>query len=423
MDSWKKVDLTKEEEDEGVDAGDIEGFGDDFFANSLVGKLWTENPFNGRIFKQVITQAWRLKNHVEVQDLNKNLFLFRFTTKRDVDTVLKAGPWSFDRNIVVLKRLSGDEQPSDLEMHSSEFWARIYDLPLKLRSDAMAQKLGDVLGKFVEVDSKEGNRLGKFLRVKVSIDLRKPLKRGTVVKYQGKNLRVYFKYERLPTFCFVCGRIGHQIKDCAEMDGKDETEFDEIEEKELPFGQWMKASPLPKITVELKREASSSSSGKSLFASPSNINEGPNEDKGKGVEEEQSVAKVVCKAIRAEPSANTLPDKSQSEVESVAESFGNVEIAPQGLQYTDKGSPTKSETKPPNKPTKKWSRKKATRSGKQLEKHLVKELGKRQLVEVTISQGDPMDLCREEQKRRLTVDTVSMQLPEGVLDDQHLLPQ
>ncbi|MCI83520.1 hypothetical protein A2U01_0104796, partial [Trifolium medium] len=40
-------------------------------------------------------------------------------------------------------------------MHSGEFWTRIYDLPLKLRSDEMARKLGDVLGKFVEVDSKE----------------------------------------------------------------------------------------------------------------------------------------------------------------------------------------------------------------------------------------------------------------------------
>ena len=96
MDSWKKVDLTKEEEEEGVDAGEVETFGDELFANSLVGKLWTDNPFNARIFKQVITQAWRLKNHVEVQDPNKNLFLFRFATKRDAELVLKNGPWSFD---------------------------------------------------------------------------------------------------------------------------------------------------------------------------------------------------------------------------------------------------------------------------------------------------------------------------------------
>jgi hypothetical protein len=417
MDSWKKVDLTKEEEAEGVEAEEEEICGEEIFAKSLVGKLWTDNPFNARIFKQVVTQAWRLKNTVEVQDLSKNLFLFRFATKRDVDSVLRNGPWSFDRNTVVLKRLSGDEQPSDMEMHTGEFWARIYDLPLKLRSESMARKLGDVLGSFLEMDSKEGNRMGKFLRVKVNVDLRKPLKRGTIVKYQGKNLRVYFKYERLPTFCFVCGRIGHQIKDCEEMEGKEDSEFEEIEEKELLFGQWMRASPLPKTITEVKKETSSESCGKMLFSETSNSGGGPKEGNGKEIVVEQ----IANNITQQNPNFNKEVEKSQSEVESVAESLGNVVITPQGLNQNDKGSNTKSTTT--IKPTKKWVRKKGAKKGKTKENQLVAELGKRQLVEVTISEGDPMDLCRVEQKRRITDEKVCSQLPEGVLDDQHLLPQ
>jgi hypothetical protein len=417
MDSWKKVDLTKEEEAEGVEAEEEEICGEEIFAKSLVGKLWTDNPFNARIFKQVVTQAWRLKNTVEVQDLSKNLFLFRFATKRDVDSVLRNGPWSFDRNTVVLKRLSGDEQPSDMEMHTGEFWARIYDLPLKLRSESMARKLGDVLGSFLEMDSKEGNRMGKFLRVKVNVDLRKPLKRGTIVKYQGKNLRVYFKYERLPTFCFVCGRIGHQIKDCEEMEGKEDSEFEEIEEKELLFGQWMRASPLPKTITEVKKETSSESCGKMLFSETSNSGGGPKEGNGKEIVVEQ----IANNITQQNPNFNKEVEKSQSEVESVAESLGNVVITPQGLNQNDKGSNTKSKTT--IKPTKKWVRKKGAKKGKTKENQLVAELGKRQLVEVTISEGDPMDLCRVEQKRRITDEKVCSQLPEGVLDDQHLLPQ
>lgn len=249
------MELTKEEEEEGFEVDGVE-CGDEIFTSSLVGKLWSTDPYNARIFKQVIVQAWRLKNPVEVQDLNKNLYLFRFSSKRDAETVMKNGPWSFDRNLLILKRISGDEKPSDLEMNTSDFWARVYDLPLKLRSNEIAKKLGDMLGKFVEVDSKESNRMGKFLRVKATIDLRKPLKRGTVIKYKGNNLRVYFKYERLPTFCFVCGKIGHQIKDCDDMEGKDDIDFDELEEKELPFGQWLRASPLPKVTGEVKKETS-----------------------------------------------------------------------------------------------------------------------------------------------------------------------
>jgi len=75
-------------------------------------------------------------------------------------------------------------------MHSGDFWARVYDLPLKLIYDVMAMKLGNNLGTFMEVDNKEGNRMGKFLRLKATVDLRKPLKQGTMVKYQGKDLQI-----------------------------------------------------------------------------------------------------------------------------------------------------------------------------------------------------------------------------------------
>lgn len=163
MEKWKEFELSKEEVEEGCVADEVEVCAEEFFTRSLVGKLWTQDHFNARIFKQVITQAWRLKNPVEVQDLNKNLFLFRFSNKRDLESVLKNGPWSFDRNIVILQRVSGDEQPSEMEMHTGEFWARVYDLPLKLRSNAMAKKLGDTLGGFLEVDNKDVNRMGKFL--------------------------------------------------------------------------------------------------------------------------------------------------------------------------------------------------------------------------------------------------------------------
>lgn len=182
MDRWKELNLSKDEE-EGITAEEDVISGDETFKRTLVGKLWTENPYNIRAFKQTMTQAWRLKNPVDVQDLNKNLFLFRFASIRDTDCVLKNGPWSFDRNLLILERVSGEEQPAELELNHVSFWVRIYELPLKLRTDAMAKKVGDLIGAFEEVDQRDGCRLGKFLRVKTSIDLRKPLKRGTVVRF------------------------------------------------------------------------------------------------------------------------------------------------------------------------------------------------------------------------------------------------
>ncbi|KAK2427542.1 hypothetical protein QL285_026115 [Trifolium repens] len=179
MESEKQIASTTAEEEDciTVEAEEI-CEEEETFKRSLAGKIWTENPYNVRAFKQTITQAWRLKNPIEVQDLEKNLFLFRFSTKKDADTVLRNGPWSFDRNLLILHKVTGEEQPSDLNMHKVSFWVRVYDLPFKLRSEAMAKKLGNIMGSFEEVDPKDSYRTGRFLRLRTSLDLRKPEKRN-----------------------------------------------------------------------------------------------------------------------------------------------------------------------------------------------------------------------------------------------------
>jgi hypothetical protein len=44
--------------------------------------------------------------------------------------------------------------------------------------------------------------VGEYLRVRVKIDLMKPLSRGRTLKVQGKLVRVYIQHEGLPRFCF-----------------------------------------------------------------------------------------------------------------------------------------------------------------------------------------------------------------------------
>ncbi|XP_058749387.1 uncharacterized protein LOC131622377 [Vicia villosa] len=287
MEQWKNVAFSKEEE-EGVVVAEEEVCEEESFQTTLAGRLWMDSSYNVRAFKSTMINAWRLKNHVEIQDLSKNLFLFKFASKRDLESVLKNGPWSFDRALLVLKRVSGEEQPSDLNMHFSPFWVRIYELPLMLRSEAMARKIGSIIGTFEEMDTREACRNGRFLRIKVTVDLKLPLKRGTMVKFKEKNLRVHFKYERLPTFCFVCGRIGHQLKDCESLEELTEAGFEELEEQDLSYGQWLRASPLPKMSDQVKKkESSSGNCSKSLFNAPSS--QSRCEPKEKGLLEDNEV--------------------------------------------------------------------------------------------------------------------------------------
>ena len=79
-----------------------------------------------------------------------------------------------------------------------------------------------------------GGREGKHLKVLVEIDLTQPLLRGTTVKMNGVGRWIDFKYEKCPDFCYCCGRMGHNERNC-----KDKGLY---LHKESQYGVWLKAS-------------------------------------------------------------------------------------------------------------------------------------------------------------------------------------
>ncbi|CAN1794338.1 hypothetical protein LINPERHAP1_LOCUS20271 [Linum perenne] len=53
------------------------------------------------------------------------------------------------------------------------------------------------------------------MRVRARFDDTKPLVKGRKVRRPGGEwLKAKFRYERLPAFCYVCGRIGHIERHC-----------------------------------------------------------------------------------------------------------------------------------------------------------------------------------------------------------------
>lgn len=83
--------------------------------------------------------------------------------------------------------------------------------------DQNAYKLGMMIGKVLEVDTLEhnGSFRRNFMRVRVDMDIEELLLKGTWVQRRGEErVCVEFKYERLSSFCFKCGRISHTDKTC-----------------------------------------------------------------------------------------------------------------------------------------------------------------------------------------------------------------
>lgn len=79
-------------------------------------------------------------------------------------------------------------------------------------------KIAESLGDIIAVEDPDGRgKPMKFIRVRVWIDISKPLKKGFFLKRaQNEDVWVNFKYERLSDYCYGCGRIGHTANECGD---------------------------------------------------------------------------------------------------------------------------------------------------------------------------------------------------------------
>lgn len=103
-------------------------------------------------------------------------------------------------------------------------------------SEEVGQDIGRSLGRLIEVDKRAcQSDQAKFMRIRVDLPIEKPLRRGGhVVSKDGEKFWVHFRYERLPTFCYLCGKLGHDDKHCQVYADRQSTP--------KHYGEWLKAN-------------------------------------------------------------------------------------------------------------------------------------------------------------------------------------
>ena len=101
----------------------------------------------------------------------------------------------------------------------------------------------------------KGFYLGNYLRIRVSIDISMLLCRGRLVRMGGPSPSwVDFRYERLPIFCYWCGMIDHDEKDCMQWMRSKES----LKAEDKQYGPWLWAMServqQPQLVVVSKNE-------------------------------------------------------------------------------------------------------------------------------------------------------------------------
>ncbi|XWS46796.1 hypothetical protein CRYUN_Cryun14cG0099000 [Craigia yunnanensis] len=166
-------------------------------------------------------------------DLQWSLFFHEI----DMDWVLKGGPWTFNQHLLITSSVQVKDNPTQIPLFLSEFWIQEYNLPCGFMSKKVGKEIEKFIGVCIEADANNfGDIWRNFMCIRVTIDVRKPLKkRMRIKKLGGEWAWINFKYEMMPTFCFYCGIIAHSERFCEKF-------FDCKEKQmELPCGTWLRA--------------------------------------------------------------------------------------------------------------------------------------------------------------------------------------
>lgn len=177
----------------------------------LGGRFLTEKNINTKAMRSKMADIWKPTMGINIKELEQGVFLFQFYYKEDMDWVFNGGPWTFDNAMLCLETVLKGEDPIKVQLWFLNIWIQIHELPSGFMSEMVGQQLGNFFGEFLLYDAKNNTSIWReCMRVKIRIDVRKPLKRKKrITRKNGQDFVVQCKYERLGDFCFRCGLVTH----------------------------------------------------------------------------------------------------------------------------------------------------------------------------------------------------------------------
>ncbi|KAK2662642.1 hypothetical protein Ddye_001216 [Dipteronia dyeriana] len=168
----------------------------------------------------VLKKIWRVKHDVEIELVANNIFTFHFSSEDDRMQVLAGSPWTFDGALIVLEKPTGKGDIWSMKFDMAEFLVQIHQVSLLCMSKDIGCFLGSMVGEVKEVDVGDTVECsGEFLRVRINMNIGKPLRRCLRVDAMGdgEETVMLLRYERLTFHCYRCRRLGYYTRECTRL--------------------------------------------------------------------------------------------------------------------------------------------------------------------------------------------------------------
>ena len=206
----------------------------------LATKFLTRRALNIEAIGRTLKPLWKSQNGFEMRDVGNHIILFVFSNVIEADRIIATEPWTYDKNLIILSRYDGLCPIRNGSFHTVNFWVQLHGLPVSRLNEKHAYGIGETL-RAVSKAFHAGELFGgNFLRVRVGVNVSQPLNRGRIVRLgTDEEVWVSFKYEKMPNFCYWCGMVSHDAKECSIwLASKASLPLDRQE-----YGPWLRADP------------------------------------------------------------------------------------------------------------------------------------------------------------------------------------
>ncbi|OMP06477.1 hypothetical protein CCACVL1_01552 [Corchorus capsularis] len=177
----------------------------------LIGKLLLHKPATVEGLRAVFQQIWKLRRDLLVREVGERLFVFQYANVLERDRVSVSQLWLFHKALLVLREFDGVQQSESIEFDTCPFWVKAFGIPFQMVNERVGTVVGESMRRVLDVDANSG----RYLRIRIDMDLQRPFKTVSTLTYQDGEAEIKFDYEKRPDYCWVCGLVDHQESDYA----------------------------------------------------------------------------------------------------------------------------------------------------------------------------------------------------------------
>ncbi|MBA0577299.1 hypothetical protein Golob_025015, partial [Gossypium lobatum] len=150
--------------------------------STLICTIWTEKFYNLESFKAQMKSIWKTKKNFEITTVGQNLFLLEFDLDEDLEAITEGRPWFFRKSVILFDRLTKQIKRAQIRLTSSPFWIKIGSCLPEIDKNDLLHAIGVTFGGVIRSEIN-----GNLCRLKISLDVQKPLRRGIFVSTKNFN--------------------------------------------------------------------------------------------------------------------------------------------------------------------------------------------------------------------------------------------